>query len=85
MVLEGLENFLARLGLGDPAVRFVAASLVAAGAFWLLKPKLMFNAQGKPRPFGEPGLMDPNQKDRPTLVTWWVGAMAVGGVMALFI
>lgn len=77
MVLEGLQDFLARIGLGDPAVRFIAFGAATAGLAWTLKPALMFSG-GKPKPFGD------NAKGG-TYVTWWIAAIAVGALFTLFL
>lgn len=76
MAFERLAEFFASIGMGDPAMRFLGTGAAAAGLFWLIKPSLMFDAKGDPRSFGGP----PG-----TYVPWYVGAVAVGSLFALFL
>ena len=82
MSMLPIENALASMGLGTPVMRFGALAAGSAAIFYVVKPSIMFNADGSARP----AIYFSKEKDEEaTPLPWWAASLAIGAWGALFI
>lgn len=81
--MDPIYDLLTTLGMRTPLMRFVGIGAITGGVLWLTKPKLFFDAAGKPRPWTLTDREKP--ADDATALPWYVASAGAGGIAAVFL
>ena len=82
-VLSPAERLFSKLPMGtEPSGRAIYGLAAGAAVTFGLKPSIMFNANGSPRPWI---FLDNNAADNPTVFPWWAGVAAPAVFFSMFL
>ena len=80
-VIIPIENAMAAMGLVNPAHRLLFGMAAGTAASFALKPRLMFNEKGEPRPWV---VQDPGAKGS-TAFPFWMPGVGLGLLLGVYI